>query len=1193
VDREVGRGGMGVVLRGRDLRLGRALAFKVLRRELRGQPAVEQRFVREAQVCSQLQHPGIVPVYEASYLANGLPYFTMKLVQGLTLARLLKQRAGPGEDLDRWLGVFVQVCQAVALAHSKGVLHRDLKPGNVMVGEFGEVQVMDWGMAKVRDLAAEHLAADPEAETVERPVDLERPAEATRTGMQMGTPAYMAPEQARGEVGRLDARCDVFGLGAILCEILTGAPPYRGPRTVVEKLALRADLGEALSRLEGSGADPELVGLARQCLAADPGDRPADAGAVAQAVSAYRSGVQERLRRAELERAAAEAQAREERKRRRVQLALAAAVVLLVAGGAAAGLWFQADRVRRTTELDLRREYLNKQVGNALREAGHKRAELHAKLKDGQQVQELLSDIDQWRARVEGAKAAWQRADLLVKKEQDLLDADLARQLRELAEGLAADEKDWALAKDLDDIHLEGSTLVEGKWDPLRAAKHYPEVFARVGLDVEADDPADVSARIVRAPARWALVAALDHWAQVSRDDRLRARLLQLARQADPHPWRDRFRDVQVWDNLKALERLAKDLRPEEQSPQVIGALAHCLRAQGGNPAEVLRRALLHHGRDFWLFFNLASYSKNPIERVGCLQAALVLRPQSSPTYTNLGLALDDRKDYEGAITACRMAIQHNPKFARHYAYLAAALLAKKDVEGAIGACRKAIQLDPEDAWAYGNLGNALRAKQDVDGAINAYRTAIKLAPNLAIAYSNLSNALRDKEDLEGAIRACRRAIQLDPNLVSAHQNLGVALEKKKDLEGAIRAYRRAIQLDPNYANGHLSLGNVRRDKQDLDGAISAFRTAIQLDPNLANAHYALGHVLRRKDDLDGAISAYRRAIQVDPNYAEAHCNLGLAYRDRGNFAEALQELERGHARGSQKANWRYPSAQWIQTCQHLLSLERRLAAFLDSGEVPPGVEERLALVDLCRRYKHYACAVRLSAGLFASRPALADDLAKGYRYQAAGSAVLAAAGKGRDPKPPDAAEKTKLRAQALEWLRAELDLFAQQFLARQAEGIVLLLERLPGWEKDEALASVRRPYGQAGLTVPEETAWNKLWLDRDQLLQNVRAALTETRQVGTLTAEERAQSHERELAAGTTYVIDLHSTAFDAYLKLLDPRGKVLAEHDDIAPDNQDARLVFTPKEAGTFRIVATSFEQRGTGPYTLTIRAIGGKGE
>jgi hypothetical protein len=153
------------------------------------------------------------------------------------------------------------------------------------------------------------------------------------------------------------------------------------------------------------------------------------------------------------------------------------------------------------------------------------------------------------------------------------------------------------------------------------------------------------------------------------------------------------------------------------------------------------------------------------------------------------------------------------------------------------------------------------------------------------------------------------------------------------------------------------------------------------------------------------------------------------------------------------------------------------------------------------------------------------------------------------------------------------------------------LLERLPAWEKEDAFAIVRGPQALARLPSAEQAAWTTLWADRDQLLQQARAAVTETRVQGTLTTKERAQVHERMLTAGTTYVIDLHSTAFDAYLKLLDESGKVLAEHDDIAPDNQDARLVFTPKEDGTFRIVATSFEQRGAGAYTLTIRAIGGK--
>src|SRR5262245_23907514 len=178
--------------------------------------------------------------------AEGCPFFSMKLVKGQTLADLLAQRPSPGHELPRWLGIFEAVCQALAYAHSKGVIHRDLKPGNVMVGAFGEVQVMDWGLAKVvRD-----EGQDPErttAGTVVRTVRSDSTAEGDgRTGV-VGTYAYMAPEQARGE--EVDERADVFGLGALLCVILSGQPVYVGgdlPRRAAE-----GEVGEALARLEG------------------------------------------------------------------------------------------------------------------------------------------------------------------------------------------------------------------------------------------------------------------------------------------------------------------------------------------------------------------------------------------------------------------------------------------------------------------------------------------------------------------------------------------------------------------------------------------------------------------------------------------------------------------------------------------------------------------------------------------------------------------------------------------------------------------------------------------------------------------------------------------------------------------------------------------------------------------------------
>src|SRR5262249_50640518 len=174
----------------------------------------------------------------------------MKLIKGRTLAELLEERASPADDLARFLGIFEQVCQTVAYAHSRGVIHRDLKPQNVMVGAFGEVQVMDWGLAKVLGEASWERQR-PEAGTLIRTARSGSGAGSeTEAGSLLGTPAYMPPEQAQGDVALLDRRCDVFGLGAILCEILTGKPPYLGRSAEeVRRKAANADLRDALTRL--------------------------------------------------------------------------------------------------------------------------------------------------------------------------------------------------------------------------------------------------------------------------------------------------------------------------------------------------------------------------------------------------------------------------------------------------------------------------------------------------------------------------------------------------------------------------------------------------------------------------------------------------------------------------------------------------------------------------------------------------------------------------------------------------------------------------------------------------------------------------------------------------------------------------------------------------------------------------------
>jgi len=284
--RELGRGGMGIVWEAWDVFLERPVAIKSL--EVRGdRPTQLRRFLREAKIASRLNHPGIMAVHEFGMTDDGHAYMVMRLLRGQTLRQILDDRPHAADDLPRLLAAFLQACQAVAAAHDAGVIHRDLKPSNIMVGEYSLVTVMDWGLAKVLD--------DPEGRIEGAPDTGPTDALHTVCGTVFGTPGYLAPEQARGETDTIDRRADVFGLGCILCEILTGAPPFESsvPGEAWRRAAA-GDTSAALELLDRCGGPEPVLRLARRCLSAGRESRPADAGAVVDELVAYLESGQRR-----------------------------------------------------------------------------------------------------------------------------------------------------------------------------------------------------------------------------------------------------------------------------------------------------------------------------------------------------------------------------------------------------------------------------------------------------------------------------------------------------------------------------------------------------------------------------------------------------------------------------------------------------------------------------------------------------------------------------------------------------------------------------------------------------------------------------------------------------------------------------------------------------------------------------------
>ena len=524
---EIARGGMGAILKGRDVDLGRSLAIKVLLDAHKDNPQIIQRFVEEAQIGGQLQHPGITPVYELGQFADERPFFTMKLVKGQTLAALLSERKSVF-DRGKLLGIFEQVCQTMAYAHSRGVIHRDLKPANIMVGAFGEVQVMDWGLAKVlgsggtadekkaRQQHAAHSVIQTFRSDGSGPAMIGTdPANAGETlaGSVMGTPAYMPPEQARGEVDRLDERCDVFGLGAILCEILTGRPPYfdDNPREVLN-LAQQGDLATAFKDLDACRADPELVEITKASLAAKPTQRIRDAKVLAERVSGYLEGVETKLHETELARAKEATRAIEARKRQRVTMALAASILLTIGLGTAAWLWNQNQFNQRRIAAT---EKVNEALGDARVQLGlaesaplpQKPVELEKAIASANTANELAENDAVGGPLKETAK------ELLVSLEQQL---EAVQEKNRLAE---ADQK---LKEKLEFIrlsHADGKRELDTRrsaenFNIIETRQKYRNAFRETGHDLIEQTESELIAWISNSDIRETLISVMDHWSR-------------------------------------------------------------------------------------------------------------------------------------------------------------------------------------------------------------------------------------------------------------------------------------------------------------------------------------------------------------------------------------------------------------------------------------------------------------------------------------------------------------------------------------------------------------------------------------------------------------------------------------------------------------------------------------------------------
>ncbi len=1069
---EIARGGMGAILRARDADIGRDVAVKVLLEDHHGRPGSARRFLEEARIAGRLQHPGVVPVYALGWTADGRPYFAMKLIKGRTLSALLTERPDLAAERMRFLGIFEQVCQTMAYAHAHSVIHRDLKPSNVMVGAYGEVQVMDWGLAKVLTPGgarpAKVYAKLTEAVSV---IQTPRVDEAdsgtagteTRAGSVLGTPAYIAPEQARGDVEDVDQRADVFGLGAILCEMLTGKPPFTGVSDAALKKARRGDLEEAFARLDDCGADAELILLAKRCLAAKPEERPADAGEAAAAVTAYQRSVAERLRRAELERTAAEARAGAERTRRRATMGLAAAllVLVLVGGGGAAWWYLERTAVTRDVEAALAEAAAHQQAGR-------------------------------WpdaRAALERAKGRLGGAGL----------ESLRQRLRQA-------KADADMVADLDEIRLRRSQTLQEKSNSARpvtaesdADAQYAKAFREYAIDVAALAAPEAAARVRQSAIRESLLSGLSDWRRTSHANG--DKLLAVIEQADDNAWRQSFREALRDRDVNRMKALAADAATLTQPPAMLDWLAANLD-QAGLPEEataLLQQAQLRHPEDFWINHELGEtcrrvHPPKPQAAVGYLRAAVATRPESALAHSTLGMALSDSGDQAAGIAEFRRAIELDPKSNILHANLGSLLMRAGDHDGAVAEFQRVIELDPESSFARYGLGLALAAAHDREGAVTVFKFALRLDPNGYGAREELIKALAPLGRLEEARAAWGAALKFNPpNHFAWYGYAELCLYLGRDED-----YRRNRRTLLKYFGDTADLVVAERTGRaclllpdsgaSLEGGAALADRAVAAGPTHGYYGFFLatkGLAEYRRGHIDAAIDALQQAGARNVWMPVTRPVLAMALHRVGRTKEAQEAL----AAAVESYDWDEAKADnqdaWIG---HILRREAEelivpnLAAFLKGEYQPKDNKERLELAGYSRFRMRYLSAARLYADALAADPNSADC------FNAACCAARAGCGDGVDAKNLDEKERAGWRGQALTWLRAELVMLKTRVESAQPEERKQAAETLRRWRKDAALSGLRDAGDLAKLPADEQETCKKLWADVQALLDKMDA---------------------------------------------------------------------------------------------------------